>query len=361
MYLSPLPPPGGGMGTWTRILLARGLPGGWTPVLVDTRLPAQRRPFERGRLGSEALRAARIVFSLLRALLRERPDLVHVNVAPLDPGVYRDLFCVALVRLFRVPVVLQHHGLVARLGEPARAGLRRALVLAARLAALNLVLNEASAAFLRPCTSRAVASIPNFFDETRIPAQPPERRAPGARPRVAFVGPLTAAKGVPALIAAARELPQVEFQLFGAESPELGLLLESAPPNVVARGEVDAATLVAELRRSHVLVLPSEHEGFPLAVAEAMAAGLPVVATPVGAIPEMIEDGRGGTLTSREPERLARDLRALLADEDRRLGQGRFNQEKAYRCYAYGVVAARLVEAYEAVCAPAPAAQAQSG
>jgi glycosyltransferase involved in cell wall biosynthesis len=73
--------------------------------------------------------------------------------------------------------------------------------------------------------------------------------------------------------------------------------------------------LAPVLARWDVFVLPSLEEGFPMAVAEAMAAGLPVVATAVGGIPEIVEDGRTGYLVrSVDPAALAERLRVLILD-----------------------------------------------
>jgi glycosyltransferase involved in cell wall biosynthesis len=352
VYVSRFPPPGGGIAVWTRILFRRGLPGGWSPELVDTRLPAGRREAEPSRISpAELLRTARILFALVRALLG-RPALVHLNVAPLDPGVYRDLVAVCLARALRVPVVLHHHGLVSRLDETPRLRLRRrALLAAARLAAANLAVNEPSAAFLRRAApSSRVRVLPNFVDETEFAAPPPAVRAPGGPARAVYAGALTPGKGLPLLLAVAERLPELELHLFGAAADEMRPLLERAPTRVRVHGEVDRARLAAELRASQVFVCASRAEGFPLAVAEAMAAGLPVVATSVGALPEMIEDGRGGRLVASDPDALARAVNEVLADETRRVEMGRFNRERCLRLYAYPVVAARLVELYAEVC-----------
>jgi glycosyltransferase involved in cell wall biosynthesis len=65
-----------------------------------------------------------------------------------------------------------------------------------------------------------------------------------------------------------------------------------------------------------IFVLPSVKEGFPWALIEAMAAKLPVVATSVGAVPEIIEDGKNGILVGpAKPEQLAGKINDLLNDE----------------------------------------------
>jgi glycosyltransferase involved in cell wall biosynthesis len=120
---------------------------------------------------------------------------------------------------------------------------------------------------------------------------------------------------------------------------------------VYCHGEVEHAEVVRRMTGSHVLIFPTRHrEGFPNAVCEAMALGLAVVAAPVGAIPEMVEE-QGGFLVPPEAEALADAVRRLRDDDALRLSMGRHNHEKARRLYAYDRVVERLVELY-AVSAP---------
>lgn len=351
VVVSALPPPAGGIGTWTRILFARGVPG-FAPELVDMRPRNREGVFVPGRPGlGELRRTLRIYRDLLRAL-RPRPALVHFNVDPLSYGLWRDLLGAALVRIRGVPVVLHHHGLAAELDtSPFR--LRRAVLAAlARVPALHVALNEASRRLLAGLAGASrVVALPNFYDETAsVPeAQPGARGAPA---RVLFVGGLTRPKGADLALAVARALPGIELHLYGRPYPEMEAELAHAPPNVVRHGEVAEAQLTRAYAEADLLLMPTLREGFPYAALDAMRAGLPVVATAAGALPEMIVDGRGGRIVAREAEALVEAVRELLAAPERLRAMGRFNRERARRLYAYDVVAEQLAALYERVAAP---------
>ncbi len=106
----------------------------------------------------------------------------------------------------------------------------------------------------------------------------------------------------------------------------------------------------AVLAESDVLVVPSHREGLPNALLEAMAAGMPVIAARVGAIPDVVEEGVSGLLIdSGDVDALARALARLAMDSDERARLGRAGQEKIARDHDIGVAWPRMLAAMRAV------------
>ena len=104
--------------------------------------------------------------------------------------------------------------------------------------------------------------------------------------------------------------------------PTARLLLVGSPPREPLPERVDATGVVAavapHLREASLFVLPSHQEGFGIAVAEALAAGLPVVTTPCGGPEALVRESGGGiVLSSFAPQELASTIRELLADRER--------------------------------------------
>lgn len=104
------------------------------------------------------------------------------------------------------------------------------------------------------------------------------------------------------------------------------------------------------LGASDVFVLASQYEGNPLSIMEAMAAGLPVVASRVGGIPELVTDGIEGILVdTRKPSDFARALDTLLADEALRFNMGAASAERALTNFDVANMVAGYESLYNAV------------
>jgi glycosyltransferase involved in cell wall biosynthesis len=101
------------------------------------------------------------------------------------------------------------------------------------------------------------------------------------------------------------------------------------------------------LARSDVFVLSSRSEGFPVSILEAMAAGLPVVATDVGGVAEAVEDGETGFLVpAADSEALARALERLVSDADLRRRLGAAGRARALRLFDVPRHRAAYIELY---------------
>ena len=94
-----------------------------------------------------------------------------------------------------------------------------------------------------------------------------------------------------------------------------------------------------------VFVFPSSYEAFPLVALEAAASGLPLLATPVSGVRELIRDGQGGFLIARDPAVIAERLRQLAADPDLRREMGDAARSAAER-FSWGAMVAKHHELY---------------
>ena len=140
----------------------------------------------------------------------------------------------------------------------------------------------------------------------------PADDVPAAAPVLLAVCRLEPQKGVEVAIRALREIPGAHLVVLG-EGPERAELERLADERVHLLGRVP--DVAAWLRRADVLVHPVRWEGFGLALLEAMLASLPVVATRVSSIPEIVVDGETGLLVPPDdPGALAEAANRVLAD-----------------------------------------------
>jgi glycosyltransferase involved in cell wall biosynthesis len=111
-------------------------------------------------------------------------------------------------------------------------------------------------------------------------------------------------------------------------------------------GKVSRSELVREFAEADFLVLPSRFEPFGIVLLEAMAAGLPVIASRVGGIPEIVTEEETGLLVEPDnPDRLADALWLLCQDESLRFSMGRMARERVKR-YAWDSVIPRILSVF---------------
>jgi glycosyltransferase involved in cell wall biosynthesis len=177
-----------------------------------------------------------------------------------------------------------------------------------------------------------VTVIPNTADVARFSPAAFKRSDPV---RVLFVGRLVHNKGPAVFLLAAKlaleQEPGMRFVLAG--SGPLEGRLKSLARKLRIEGSVDflghRADIPDLLRASTVLVRPSDLEGMPLTVLEAMASGIPVVATDVGGTPELVEDGVTGYLVRPgDPRAVAMAVLKIAGNPERAVSMGRAARQR---------------------------------
>ena len=187
-----------------------------------------------------------------------------------------------------------------------------------------------------PVNSKPFEVIYNGIDTQRFR---PMKEVDRDRPlRVLFVGNPTRRKGFHLLAGLAEQLPDgVELAFTSGLRDEQ---VKTAHKRLVSLGRVPYSEMHRIYQRADILLFPAYREGFGLCVAEAMASGLPVVSTNCSAIPELLDEGRGGFLvTPGDIPAMLERTRRLLANTELRRDMGEWNRNRAVREFDRGRMA----------------------
>jgi rhamnosyl/mannosyltransferase len=294
-----------------------------------------------------------IIPGLLRQLLRKpRGAVVHLHIA--QAFVPEMVYAAHLLR--GLPYVAQLHldvgpsgkaGFLLRVYKPLI--LKRVLRGAARVVVFSQEQRAAVAAKYSVDAAR-IAVVPNGVDDVFLHTGP---RFPHLKPRLLFVGRLSVQKNLPQLLRALDGISdQFETTLVGEGELEAQLRQAARDlglKNVQFHGRADGPELRELYRNADVFVLPSEREGMPLVLLEALAMGLPIVATDVPGNRDLVSDGQNGLLIPLgDAAALRQALLSFTTDPERYRRMSETSRRRAER-YSWQAVSAEFEQIYAQV------------
>jgi len=161
---------------------------------------------------------------------------------------------------------------------------------------------------------------------------------------VLFVGQLRYGKGVDIISECARRMPDVTFLLIGTGP------LRTNTKNCRSVGTCPNIQIPTWINAADVLVLPSRSEGTPVVLIEALSCGIPVVASNIGGIPDIIKDGETGYLVQLEDvDMFEKRLRELLENPEKRRQMGQKGRKDMVENYDSRKIAERIKLVYDKV------------
>jgi glycosyltransferase involved in cell wall biosynthesis len=293
-------------------------------------------------------------------VLWHRPAIIHLHTAQFLVF-WETTYYVFVSRALRVPCCLQFHASFQYFYEKSRPCLRTMILSILRRADVCALLCKKDVEFLREKSAGDIRCcyLPNFIQVRAIEESVPQVRKRAKRAEnivVLFLGGSEAAhKGLFDLLSAICILGRLQlglrFHLIAVPREEVNCRL---PADLLScceiRDWVSGATKIDIFARADIFVLPSYAEGMPIAILEAMACSLPVVATKVGGIPDLITEGQEGYLL--EPgdiQGLARAISGLACDFKTRESMGRNGLHKAQTLHDVSVGVQHLQTLYEAM------------
>jgi glycosyltransferase involved in cell wall biosynthesis len=334
LLLSPIPPPVGGIASWSLNILKHYIANSTSSVeLIHQNTAMQYRAITKHgfirRFFSGAFDTLRITAVLFYCLVKYKPDAIHITSSG-SLAVIKDLWLVLVARLFFTPVVIHYR--FGRIPDIRSANKLewKILKIVTSLCAATIVLDEKSFKALKDESIKDLYNIPNPISAHvacfTSKASLIDVKKNCSKVEIIFVGHVVKNKGVFELVKACKNLNDIsELTLIGPyeDSVKQELL------NIASEGEVlclnflgilSKDEVLVKMKEATLLVLPSYTEGFPNVIIEAMAMRCPVVATNVGAIPEMLDFGTlnpaGLVVQPKNVQDLTTAIKSVISDEN---------------------------------------------
>jgi glycosyltransferase involved in cell wall biosynthesis len=292
--------------------------------------------------------SARLAASVGAAVRKERPDLVHTHM------VHADIYGSMAARALGLPFISTRHNDDRYLLGPFRHIDRMFMSGVTAIIAISDAVREFHIRAGLPAT-RLVTIHYGLDASPSLPSEitPEQAGIPPSAPLVLAVGRLIEQKDHATLVGAfagvRRAIPDARLAILG-----WGRLEERTRAEIHARGIDDAVVLPGRvepsswLERADVFAHSSRWEGFGIVLLEAMLARLPIVATSVSAIPEIVHDGTTGTLVPPGNEKaLSAALVSLLRDPERRDAYGAAGWQRARDEFSSARMTDRTIAVYD--------------
>jgi glycosyltransferase involved in cell wall biosynthesis len=361
-----LPPPMSGIGTYYETLLGSTLPRRVELQFIDT--SSRRRPgAETGKwsflnLGSAFADCVRFT----KAVVVYKPEICHIATAT-GLSFLKHSVCTAVARLFGSKVLLHphcsFHFLYEQQGKAWQWFVRKVVGLCHGVVVLSNEWKGLQEA-VPNCQIYYLPNAINLLDYVDIGRERIETKEDKSCLHVLYLGHLGKAKGSFDLICAAKTVLGQEhgvvFDLVGQEQV-IGdmkqLHTEVADSGleqyIHIRPAVTGTEKIKLFRSADIFVYPSYHEGMPMAVLEAMACGLPIIATQIGGLPDLVCAGVNGLLVpAGQPGQLANAIHQLIVNPQFRSSMQKNSFRRAQENFDIEKLVFRLLEIYQALLLP---------
>ncbi|MEM1661171.1 MAG: glycosyltransferase family 4 protein [Candidatus Bathyarchaeia archaeon] len=299
-----------------------------------------------------------------RAILTSDVDLIHFISIPIITDLTAETL-ILLNKLRNIPIILNIHGIVYKMNTKAQEGnvLRNKLSLISHIKMRGMDKIVVNSRYMKVIASsyynlpeNKIVMIPNGVD-IKIFTPFGDRVELDGDPAILYVGRISWEKGIDVLVKALKLLKEdfkgVRVHIVGSGSSIRNVILLAKRLNVDSyiefHGSVSHYTLPFIFRGADVFVLLSRVESFGMVLLEAMGCGLPVVASEVGGIPEIIKNYENGILVKPEdPIQLSKSIREIYFDKALRRKLS-MNSMKTASKYSWENIVMMYLKLYEQV------------
>lgn len=342
LLITPKPDAVGGIARWTEAFL-NYFDGKLEAEIVDNSL----FPSKKSRISvilSQVKRSISILSDLSKKIRAHRFDVAHINSSCTRLGVIRDYICAKKIAKKKIPIILQCHcNIEDQLGTSSLSNryFKKLVCISERV----FVLNSKSLDFVMRVSNGKGEICPNFIAKERVLTAP--KSISEDIGQITYVGHMYKSKGVFEVLELAKAFPDISFKLVGPCTEFLETKTD-IPQNVFFTGPLDANGVIHTLDESDVFVLLSYSEGFSNAMLEAMARGLPIIATNVGAARDMIE-GNGGVIVALDDRQAAKTAIEYMRPKSIREQMSVGNLEKVRKEYTSEAILVKLEGVYASI------------
>lgn len=360
LFVSPLPPPAGGIATWTEQLIEilkneHAIEFDIVDTAVRWRTQTDRNILKRILGGS--FQSFMILSKTIIKLFVFNPTAIHI-CSSFDMSFPRDFIILLISKIFRkksfihfrmgkIPEIVEKRGVFSKLLE-----------ITIKMSDTAIVLDEKSMESLQKIGMKNVVKIPNFISMesvNKVVVSEKTEYFDKNSTHFLFVGHIVPTKGIRELFEGLANLKRNDLKLHLVGPIEESFKNELDQYNlgekVIFHGKMEKSGVISTMKDCDAFIFPTYTEGFPNVIMEAMACNLPIISTDVGAIPEMLnfdtETPCGYKIEKESSKSIAEAINCFLENRSKFKTLAERAKNKVAEQYSAGVVIEKYIKMWE--------------